>query len=120
MAGNRDQQAQGGHRVPPHRRVATGTSNHTPRTQCAASKRLTEHIYKLLTTTTLLLLVPVLGQRCSMEPLTAQRVLTKVSPARVRALVEAALDESGWPWSRRLSLLLDELVIREEAERCRL
>jgi hypothetical protein len=36
-------------------------------------------------------------------------------PRRVRALLEAALDECGWPWCRRASLLLDELLSREDA-----
>lgn len=34
-----------------------------------------------------------------------------------RAAVEAALDAAGWPWSRRLSLWIDALVIVEEAGR---
>ena len=37
-----------------------------------------------------------------------------VSPRSVRALLEAALDEVRWPWSRGISLLLDELVRRED------
>jgi hypothetical protein len=32
-----------------------------------------------------------------------------------RAIVEAGLDASGWPWSRRLSLWLDVLVMIEES-----
>jgi len=31
-----------------------------------------------------------------------------------RGEIEAALDASGWPWSRRLSLWLDALVLMEE------
>jgi hypothetical protein len=31
-----------------------------------------------------------------------------------RAVVEAALDAAGWPWSRGLSLWLDALVLLEE------
>lgn len=34
-----------------------------------------------------------------------------------RGIVEAALDASGWPWSRRLSLWLDALVLIEESGR---
>ncbi len=32
-----------------------------------------------------------------------------------RRQIEGALDHAGWPWNRRLSLLLDYLVILEEA-----
>jgi len=32
----------------------------------------------------------------------------------VRGFLEAALDEARWPWSRTISLLLDELVQRED------
>ncbi len=32
-----------------------------------------------------------------------------------RADVERALDAAGWPWSRRISLWLDALVLVEEA-----
>ena len=35
-------------------------------------------------------------------------------PALVRGLLEAVLAEAGWPWCRAVSLLLDELVVREE------
>lgn len=31
-----------------------------------------------------------------------------------RAEVEAALDTIGWPWSRRLSLWIDSLIVLEE------
>lgn len=31
-----------------------------------------------------------------------------------RRIVELALDAAGWPWSRRLSLWLDALVILDE------
>jgi hypothetical protein len=31
-----------------------------------------------------------------------------------RAIVEAALDETGWPWSSRLSRWLDALLALEE------
>jgi hypothetical protein len=31
-----------------------------------------------------------------------------------RGVVEDALDSAGWPWSRRLSLWLDALLIIEE------
>ena len=37
-----------------------------------------------------------------------------LTPRRVRALLEAALDEVQWPYVRRLSLLLDALIIRGE------
>jgi len=37
-----------------------------------------------------------------------------MSPRQVRALLEAALDEVGWRWCRRASLLLDETLISEE------
>lgn len=33
-----------------------------------------------------------------------------------RGQIEAALDVSGWMWSRRLSLWIDALVILEEGE----
>ncbi len=33
---------------------------------------------------------------------------------QVRGLLEAGLDECGWKWCRRLSLLFDELLLREE------
>jgi hypothetical protein len=33
---------------------------------------------------------------------------------RARALLEAALDSTGWPFCRRCSLLIDELVQRQE------
>lgn len=36
---------------------------------------------------------------------------------RVRALLEAALEDMGWPWCRRLSLLLDERLPRQESAR---
>ena len=39
-----------------------------------------------------------------------------MSPRQARALVESALAEAEWPWCRSLSLLLDELVAREEGE----
>ena len=32
----------------------------------------------------------------------------------VRALLEAALDEIGWPFTLTISRLLDELILREE------
>jgi hypothetical protein len=35
-------------------------------------------------------------------------------PVHIRELIEAALDEIRWTWCRRLSLLLDELIAREE------
>jgi hypothetical protein len=35
----------------------------------------------------------------------------------IRALIEQFLDEAGWVFSRRVSLLLDELIIREESRR---
>jgi hypothetical protein len=31
-----------------------------------------------------------------------------------RGVTEAALDAAGWPWSRRISLWLDALVVLEE------
>jgi hypothetical protein len=31
-----------------------------------------------------------------------------------RGIAEAALDSAGWPWSRRISLWLDALVMIEE------
>jgi hypothetical protein len=34
---------------------------------------------------------------------------------RARGLFEDVLDEYDWRWCRRLSLLLDELVSREES-----
>lgn len=34
-----------------------------------------------------------------------------------RRQLELALDSAGWPWSRRISLWLDYLVILEEGER---
>jgi len=37
-----------------------------------------------------------------------------LSPRQARALFEVALDAVGWPWSRRISLLIDELLRREE------
>ena len=37
-----------------------------------------------------------------------------MTPRRARQLLEAALDECGWRWCRRMSLLLDELLLREE------
>jgi hypothetical protein len=36
------------------------------------------------------------------------------TPRRVRALLEAVLDECGWVFCRRVSLLLDELVRSED------
>lgn len=42
--------------------------------------------------------------------------LARAAEARAaRAEIEAALDATRWPWSRRLSLWLDALVIREES-----
>jgi hypothetical protein len=35
-------------------------------------------------------------------------------PRHVHALLERLLDECAWPWCRRLSLLIDETVVREE------
>ena len=32
-----------------------------------------------------------------------------------RAELEAALDDNGWPWRRRLSLWLDALLVVEES-----
>ena len=37
-----------------------------------------------------------------------------VSARQIRALLEATLDELGWLWCRRLSLLVDELIARQE------
>jgi hypothetical protein len=37
-----------------------------------------------------------------------------MSPHQARALLEALLDETAWPWRRRLSLLLDVLLLSEE------
>jgi hypothetical protein len=37
-----------------------------------------------------------------------------VTARRMRELIEALLDETGWPWCQRWSLLLDKLLIREE------
>lgn len=37
-----------------------------------------------------------------------------MSARYVRRLLEAALDEIGWPWCRRTSLMLDELLSRQE------
>lgn len=34
-----------------------------------------------------------------------------------RGVIEAALDAHGWPWSRRLSLWVDVLVVTEESDR---
>jgi hypothetical protein len=34
-----------------------------------------------------------------------------------RAVVEASLEANGWPWSRRLSLWLDALLVLEESQR---
>jgi hypothetical protein len=36
-------------------------------------------------------------------------------PRRVRQLLESALDEVSWIWSRRISLLIDEALAREVA-----
>jgi hypothetical protein len=38
----------------------------------------------------------------------------RLSPRQVRALLEAALDEVSWIWCRRISLLLDALIMRGE------
>jgi len=35
-------------------------------------------------------------------------------PRHVRALLERLLDEIAWPWCRRLLLLIDETLVREE------
>ena len=35
-------------------------------------------------------------------------------PRHVRALLERLLDECAWAWCRRLSLLIDKAVVREE------
>ena len=35
-------------------------------------------------------------------------------PHDARALIESALDEAGWPWCCRVSLLLDAALICEE------
>ena len=37
-----------------------------------------------------------------------------MTPRRVRALLEGLLDELGWVWCRRTSLVVDELLQREE------
>jgi hypothetical protein len=37
-----------------------------------------------------------------------------VSAAEARRLLELDLGALGWPWCRRVSLLLDELLLREE------
>jgi hypothetical protein len=34
-----------------------------------------------------------------------------------RGIIETALDACGWPWSRRLSLWLDALLVLEESGR---
>jgi hypothetical protein len=39
-----------------------------------------------------------------------------MTPRRVHGLLEGLLDELGWIWSRRTSLLLDELISREERD----
>jgi hypothetical protein len=40
--------------------------------------------------------------------------VTAAQARAARGLIELALDACGWPWSRRLSLWLDALVIVEE------
>jgi hypothetical protein len=42
-------------------------------------------------------------------------VTRSVEARQARAVVELALDAAGWPWSRRLSLWLDWLLILEES-----
>jgi hypothetical protein len=43
-------------------------------------------------------------------------IVTPALQARAaRALMELALDHAGWPWSRRLSLWIDLLVLLEES-----
>ena len=41
--------------------------------------------------------------------------VARMSPRRVRALLEHVLDELSWIRCRRTSLLLDELIRREES-----
>jgi hypothetical protein len=38
-----------------------------------------------------------------------------VTPREIRALIEQFFASAGWPWSARLSRLIDELLAREEA-----
>jgi hypothetical protein len=38
----------------------------------------------------------------------------RVQARGARAIVELALDASGWPWSGRLSLWVDALIVLEE------
>jgi len=45
----------------------------------------------------------------------APGILSPQAAARAACgIVEAALDVAGWPWSRRLSLWLDALLVIEE------
>jgi hypothetical protein len=37
-----------------------------------------------------------------------------VTPRRVRAVLEAAPDECGWVFCRRVSLMIDEMLQRED------
>jgi hypothetical protein len=47
----------------------------------------------------------------------APRFFTQAAQARAaRAVIEWALDGSGWPYSRRLSLLLDLWLILDEGD----
>ena len=52
-----------------------------------------------------------------MWSVTARPALLQANACAARALVEAALDASGWPWSRFLALRLDGLVLVEAGQR---
>ncbi len=48
------------------------------------------------------------------RPYAPTALLMRESAQEARAIVEAALDAAGWPWSRRLSLWVDMLLVIEE------
>jgi len=45
----------------------------------------------------------------------AARARQSSSAIPPRAIIETCLDALGWPWSRELSLLIDQAVIAEES-----
>jgi hypothetical protein len=49
------------------------------------------------------------------QDLTSWRLSRQHEAREARAQIETGLDMAGWPWSRRLSLWIDTLVVIQES-----